>query len=381
MMTKLVRRSLPRIPGERLRAAAALGLAAALAPGAAACSLVNPFGEVKTSPDTGGGGTGGGGPHEDDCLDGLDGDSDGDIDCADADCQPDHECVVAPAIGWKGPLYMATAAYAGRAPQPLPCPDGKLSATYYAGPSPAECTPCDCTWTGAACAAPKLLFSKSDCDSPAGLWQVMAESEDTACVDLDSPDTAPCNFKLGSDPPKVLSKGQCSASGGELTSVLPWSTEVQVCAAAAGGGCAGDKVCVHKAPPSFQEVVCVTLEGEVSCPPGWLDRDLDIYNGGEDHRTCTACSCSVDAVSCSGGSYTLNVGSGCLPPPGEGTTEEITGDTCKDTFALGVKGGFQISAKPELGTPEGLQCSEKSEAAGSVEVVGKAKVCCRELAQ
>src|SRR4051812_19027561 len=134
-MPREARRPPPHSPLRALRGEAALGLLAALWISGASCSLINRFDDVKTAPDPTG--MGGGGPREDDCLDGIDNDGDGDIDCADTNCRPDFECAVAPLAGWTGPLYVEDAPHDPAAPPAEPCPDGKLPAAYYAGPSAA----------------------------------------------------------------------------------------------------------------------------------------------------------------------------------------------------------------------------------------------------
>lgn len=369
-MPRKARRPSPHSPLRALRGEAALGLLAVLAISGASCSLINRFDDVKTVPDPTE--VGGDGPREDDCLDGIDNDGDGDIDCADTDCRPDYECAVAPVTGWTGPLYVETLPHAPDAATPDPCPDGKLPATYYAGPSPADCTPCDCTWTGAACSAPELLCGKG-CDQ---FVLMHTQSETEACFDYPTSDSGPAICQLGAGP-KVLAKGTCAVNGAKLTNPLLWSKDVRLCAAAKGGGCGQDKVCVKKAPANFEEAVCISQEGSASCPLGWLDLDLPIYGGGTDERACQGCTCSVDAVSCSGGKYTVNAGSGCLPPPGTNTAE-ITDSSCKDVFNLGLKGGFVVSFQPELSKPVGLQCGT-STPSGSVKVAGGARVCCRKL--
>lgn len=370
-MPRETHRPPPHSPLRALRGEAVIGLLAALWISGASCSLINRFDDVKTSPDPTG--MGGGGPREDDCLDGIDNDGDGDIDCADTNCRPDFECAVAPLDGWTGPLYVEDSPHDPAAPPADPCPDGRLPAAYYASPSAADCTPCDCTWTGAACSAPELV-----CDKMCGasiLLQLQPETE--ACFGASTSDAPPYICTLGAAP-KVLSKGMCAANGGKLTSPLPWGKDVRICEAAKGGGCGQDRVCVKKAPATFEQAICMSQEGSASCPPGWLDLDLPIYGGGTDERSCQGCACSVDAVSCSGGKYTVNAGSSCMPPPGTNTTDEIKDSSCKNIFSVAVAGGFNISFKPELGKPSGLQCG-MSTPSGSVKTAGSARVCCRKL--
>lgn len=312
------------------------------------------------------------GAHEVECLDGLDNDADGDVDCADSDCQPDYECVAAPPAGWGEVIYVQRSDYDPLASDSVICPGGAAAATYRAGPSPAECTPCDCSFTGAACSAPVLQWKMQGCG---GTWLTDSDGSTLTCYDEGTSDTGARLYRLGAGP-TTLSQGTCEANGGVLTNPLPWSATVHVCEAAVGGGCGAERRCVERPPTAFEDAVCMKQAGEVSCPAGWFAEDLDVYGGGVDTRACSGCGCSVGAVACQGGKYTINSGGGCLPPPGAGNTLEITDATCKDAFPLAVKGGFTISIQPQAGTPTGFQC-DASTPSGEVTVSGSEKLCCR----
>jgi hypothetical protein len=90
------------------------------------------------------------------CLNGIDDNGNGLVDCADPECQVGYGCAVDPVTGWNGLVYVQEITYSPNGAPPSPCPDGKLPAVYYAAPSAAECTSCSCALNGAACSAPKV---------------------------------------------------------------------------------------------------------------------------------------------------------------------------------------------------------------------------------
>jgi hypothetical protein len=159
---------------------AVCGLAAVLAP--ASCTL-DVQGTAPDTPGTGGAGPGSGGtggvgpgsggstssasggdggqggslpPPPEECLDGVDNDMDGLVDCADVDdCAPaEYECAPEPPGGWTGNARAVAVAYGGVLPD---CAAGETSAQYLAGPATETlCAGCSCTLAGAACSAPEV---------------------------------------------------------------------------------------------------------------------------------------------------------------------------------------------------------------------------------
>lgn len=322
----------------------------------------------------GGSGAGGdaGGPLED-CLDGVDNDDDGFTDCADPKCQVDYGCAIDPEVGWSGRFYVQVITYNPNGAPPSPCPDGKLPAIYYAAPSEAECTGCNCAWAGAACTAPALQRYQGQCDVPYA--QGGPQRSSTADCFSDSVNDVG-TFLSVTGGPNVASPGTCTPSGGALVNPDTWGQEVRVCAAPAGAGCSAGKACVKKPPSGFEDAVCITQAGTADCPAGWADTSLQVYASGTDERACSTCTCDTTMVKCDGGQYTVYGSNACNGLPGVPKAVLTSGSGCVNASQLGLQNGFNVSIKPELGTPSGLLCGT-STPSGAVTTAGDTRICCR----
>ncbi|WP_437524977.1 hypothetical protein WME79_37085 [Sorangium sp. So ce726] len=316
----------------------------------------------------GGAGAGGSTPVED-CLDGIDTDGDGAVDCEDPDCQLDFECVDAPVSGWSGALRVQKVR-SPAATAPGPCPGGKPPAVYHAGPSAPECAACQCELVGAKCNAPQMTCSTGTACLP-GFAHNEFQETDTACANAGSPPGGykGCRLTKGS---ALVESGVCEVGGGGLATKETWADEVRVCAAA-GAGCGAAQVCAPKAPKGFEPAVCMAQEGGALCPAGWTGLDLSVYEGGEDNRKCSPCTCDTSAVHCKAGSYTLYPAHDC---PAAGATKLVDSNACTELSGFLVSPDFDFSFQAELGTAEGIACSV-SEPSGSVEPVGHRRICCR----
>lgn len=375
----LLRGSAPR------RAALRAGIVAAVLACSGAwvgCNEIFGIGDpVLEMPDGGheagsSGGSGGGG-HDagpvEDCLNGIDDDGDGFVDCEDPKCQVDYGCAVDPEAGWTGLVYVQEITYNPNGAPPSPCPDGKLPGIYYAGPSQAECSSCSCMLSGATCTAPKIEVNHlTNCSTVEGSMQ----ATNTACVVWNVSDVG-----AGMDitaPPNVVSKGTCTANGGALINPDPWGQEVRVCAVQAGKGCSAGKSCVKKAPAGFQDQVCISQAGAAACPAGWTDQSLQVYSGGTDGRACSTCTCDNSTVTCTGGKYTVNATADCSIAPGTTPIVVDQASGCDNVAPLSHMNNYMVSLKPELGTPGGETCGT-AKPSGSVATMGDTRVCCRQM--
>ena len=165
-----------------------------------------------------------------------------------------------------------------------------------------------------------------------------------------------------------------------LTQPEPWSDSVQLCEAEIGGGCSEQQRCVKRAPQAFAQELCIRQVGDVSCPPGWFDRDLTIYGSGTDTRLCEGCACDLSAIGCQGGKHTVSKGAGCLPPPGVGNELTIDSSNCTQAGGFAQQANGIISSKATPATPVGEQCGTAI-ASGEVTVGASEKVCCRASGQ
>jgi hypothetical protein len=91
-----------------------------------------------------------------------------------------------------------------------------------------------------------------------------------------------------------------------------WGVESFACAGESGQpGCGETEVCVPRLPSDFGIGPCIYKEGDEACPAGssYAERHL-AFDSISDSRTCTDCSCDVNAVEC-GGSISVIDGESC----------------------------------------------------------------------
>ena len=105
-------------------------------------------------------------------------------------------------------------------------------------------------------------------------------------------------------------KGSCAPSGGIVDNRPAlfedaWDTCVLF---GSGTGCNGN-LCV---PITDAVSTCIVQKGTTAtCPAGWPNRSV-VYEGGEDQRTCDACTCGDPASVCSVGKLALNKTPACM---------------------------------------------------------------------
>jgi hypothetical protein len=271
---------------------------------------------TTTSAAEGGGSTTGqgGAPNEGDCLDGLDGDADGDIDCADADCAQGYECVDDLPAGWTASGYVML--FRGEPNDVPPCPDDKPT-TGYQGKN--GLTYLDATCSACTCGAPfnQKCELVTDLDAAKVGLQTM-QVRNAQCgvaasniVSLTTPDpwggvcyhqeglaggqicgSTSCNKAVESTAP-VVSGGQCNGAGG-VKSVTPpsWDVAGKTCKGTkSGGGCRAGQSCQPKPQPPFEPGLCVSRTGDLDCPNEAFGTKYLFYGDTNDARDCTSCTC------------------------------------------------------------------------------------------
>ncbi|MBM4376786.1 MAG: hypothetical protein FJ095_17020, partial [Deltaproteobacteria bacterium] len=245
--------------------------------------------------------TGAGGPMvEDDCLDGVDGDGDGFVDCADLDCAPGFSCVPSIPQGWFGPLALFEGPGVGAVPT-CNADDGfpVLVADGFDGlaAQQATCAACSCgAPKGVACnVASFQLFGADQCMGGGGGLTIAANT----CVAFVSM-TDPRSVRWATAP---AAGGVCIGKAAAPPKVPPlsWSTRMRACGAAAlGAGCGGD-VCAPRPAEGFAPGACIAQAGDVPCPgPEYPLRQV-YYRDVDDSRTCTDCDCTApQGMTCTG---------------------------------------------------------------------------------
>jgi hypothetical protein len=276
---------------------------------------------------TGTGGTGGGGMTED-CLNGVDDNGDGKIDCEDPECQTDYECVDPIPQGWETPGYVAL--YTALATETPPdCPKG-MATKIYTGGTQLEAAPTTCSSCGCAPASGESCQLTSDLDTGVAGVQPMRVENAAACAmgatqnsSLSVPASwdgscfhsemlaggqtcggQPCNVSVLSTAATVTG-GMCMPTGGVADKPMPTFQEKAFACYGVknGGGCIGTHVCKPKFKPPFKPHVCIEAAGDVACPAGNFSNKYVYYSDYDDTRDCSKCTCG----SPSGGSCEITL--------------------------------------------------------------------------
>lgn len=302
-----------------------------------------------------------------DCLDGLDNDQDGAIDCADDDCTVGFTCTDEAPTGWTSvTLDQGT----GAPPAPTPCIGGTIAESLFTGPAgPPECSACTCgDLAGTTCKAPGLncYLGSSGCNFGQQDWTNNFQNGNCAKPDIGFNVLLSCRL---SGTTSVDQTGSCPPSTSDFSNKDTWSGWVQACQIqTVGGGCASGTVCVAK--PSGTQSLCIRQDGQQTCPAGW--KTVDAYTDGTDDRTCAACSCTANPT-CTGGTYQVFDSNNCDPNGGNPIT--VDNNTCRNVSAQLDNNTWSVQKNPP--TVGGSCTPQGGEPKGSVQPKGPVTFCCK----
>ncbi len=313
---------------------------------------------------------------ETDCLDGLDDDCNGLVDCADPACGAGYACVPAPTGGFAG-----FAVYDDDRSAPCAAPYATQSDTFETLIFfPASCAPCSCEAHGAACGAATLTCSSSGvCPVDGGESAAVGESCIAPDAGLALGPSVACEVSAPS-----ATAGTCTVDGG-AAAITPVAIAQlsRVCAAAAGpgGGCGAAAVCVAR-PPSGSHGACVyqTTDAPLECPAGYTNAHTTLPSATSlsDTRACTSCSCGGPTGASCAGSLALYPGGGCgdagddaaaaIALPADGGCTSATGATTV-TIGSAILSASVVS--------EGTCASTGGQPTGTVTPKDQTLVCCQ----
>jgi hypothetical protein len=349
-------------------------------------------GSPTGSASTGSGGAGGGGGAStsngvggatgpEACLDGVDNNGDGMVDCADAACG-DYECVDTAPDGWGGPYRVTTSTLP--VPAPVQCDGGTAPETFFSEPAgPAECSACSCgDIQGASC-------------SPAGItcW-----TGSTTCMGANTQDltaalqNAQCNKPTNqvantsqlscslTAPAAVAQNGSCAPSAVDFPNKAKFGNEVDACPLpTSGGGCGAGKACVPKGIDPTQSV-CVRQDGAGKACPSGFSVTVQAYQDAVDSRGCADCVCGDAATACSGGGYLFHDLNQCMGNGGGDPPITINSVACDNvTPALdGQSTSFASwSIETTAAMPTGTCAPKGGEPTGQLNLQGPVTFCCK----
>ena len=337
-------------------------------------------GQTGSSSSSGQGGQGGssgqtssssssssGSPTPEDCLDGLDNDLDGTIDCADSDCTTGFTCTDEPPAGWTS---VTLEQGMGAPPAPMPCANGDVPESLFTGPAgPPQCSMCTCgNLTGNTCNAPQLLCfpGSQSCNNNQTDWTGNFANGNCAKPDIGFSISLSC--RLGNTA-SVGQTGSCTPSTSDFPNKDTWAGWAQSCVIQTGsGGCAAGTICAPKPAPT--QSICIRQDGQQTCPAGW--NTVEGYAGGTDDRSCDACSCMANAT-CTGGTYQVFDSNNCDPNGGNPIT--VDNNTCRNVSGQIDFTTWSVQKNPPM--PGGSCTPQGGNAQGSVQTKGPVTFCCK----
>jgi hypothetical protein len=228
------------------------------------------------------------------CVNGVDDDNNGKIDCEDPACAPDFLCVPSPPPNWDGPVTLYNGSQANL---PADCPPEHPQKAYEGNKDivsePAACSACSCSSPAVTCTLGQLAFrNMAACTGGVG---AAAQPGDGMC----GPINPPAATEAYAAPKAMGTTGACSPAGGSPTLPPPkWQTSALACTGGGQGtGCGPQAACVARSAPPFDAALCVFRDGDKQCPGGFPKKHVFVSNV-VDNRDCSACTCGSGTATC-----------------------------------------------------------------------------------
>lgn len=209
---------------------------------------------------------------ESDCLDGVDNNGDGLIDCADPMCTAGFACVPIPQAGTPLGVHITGGA----------CPTNYTVAmpAYHSGLTNGSCSGCTCqTFWNATVSA---YAANNTCTGSATTSKLHAGAESVFC------DAVSGNFQ--SVGLTVFGADHCTTGGTVTYSGATWATNDTFCVARTSNTC-GDANQVCAAKPMGAAGMCDAIPSGV-CPTGYANNNGVTYYTNYSGGGCNACNCS-----------------------------------------------------------------------------------------
>ncbi len=270
-------------------------------------------------------------PLVENCLNGVDDDRDGLIDCADPDCTTGYTCGSVPA-GWQGPFALWSGAANGAPSCPVSYPSALFLAHDKLNVPAYICPDCGCSPSSdAKCNPLHFWYDTSSTCTASAAWDVSV-APDGVCVQEDlslySKNLNPLSLSINSAQltppdrhiPALAPYAQGTCTSNQLPPSFPdptWGVDAEGCGAqqgaTTGGGCTLG-ACMPKPTTPFGGKLCISKAGVTSCPSSYpvSPSSPQYFETWTEGRKCSSCSCG--AVSC-GGTVTAFTDLNCNQTP------------------------------------------------------------------
>lgn len=287
--------------------------------------------------------------HEDGCMTG-------------SICEPVADGWEGPWLLWRGPLGI----------DPPPCPHGTpIGHEGYAdfNPSNAGCPACTCGPSHGSCGLPSgFTASSAPCGMPGVTTSFDAPSPWSGACDGKAPVPAGVAVSVTIDPVPINELGCAPGPSAPLReSNSIWNSYTRTCHGDGWSLCNdGKSFCVPEADhtiPRFR--LCISQQGDLPCMgdalPPFTER-IVVYDGVEDTRNCSPCTCGPPQGSECTATLTLDQDAMCTEPVEQGIHLKSDGETCVNlSESLPLLGGkvstpgvyHPGSCEPMGGSPTG----------------------------
>lgn len=321
------------------------------------------------SPASSSASTGGNLEVETSCNDGIDNNSDGKVDCADANCTTAAKfACVDPTAGWTGPIALFEGASATPAPAcpssfPMPAFVGHSDLSADA----AKCNTCTCDKSVVTCTpASAQFFDNGGCSGPPAL----TAAQSTTCTPI------MVTAQRARIPTPAAAAAKCNPQGGGVSMPPPaptWGTNAVGCMAAGPGkGCEGGGACTPPTTAEFNHL-CVFQKGPAGVCPGGFPVKHTYFEAFTDARTCTACSCGdPSSVAVCTAQTALFTSNDCT---GTATATLTNTNACLNATVTG-NGSIQVTAAP-TNIPDCPKSGGAPTGAAAPDATSAITVCCK----
>jgi hypothetical protein len=302
---------------------------------------------------------------ESDCLDGVDNNGDGLIDCDDPTCTT-VTCVPAPGGGNELGFFGASS-----------CPSsGFVSETLNQNLSQPTCTGCTCASTVHCLLKVNFYYGFDDTSC--------SDSMHVESVDVPSDDTCVQTTARGYHSYQVQSNsnaGTCTPSGSAVLPASTFATSRKFCGVSgfSANNCNhdGSKICVSKPPPSTP--LCARVPGAGGCPLGYTGGTSATYYTGITPGSCGACGgCNPPSFSCQIDSLSLYTNTNCTNPRFGQTSAGSTScsSTIMDSLGNPIPLSYGNMASLDSPHPNTASCAPPTVTTTFATPAGASVVCC-----
>lgn len=311
--------------------------------------------------------------------------------CHDQDTDTAPRCAVGEYVHWKFPWEAPALLWFGTSDQPPECPLGPTTISYEGKAdliAPIACEACACEQPTGSCVLPSVLTaSTADCiNTMMPGWSTTSfNAPDPWSGACDSTTQTPAgaahSLTIG---PLALKENGCAPGPPVAAKVvsLHWSKFARACDVEMPAGGLPRSICLPNKPlpPGFQ--LCIFYNGDHACPndePGNIFTEQHVfYQGVEDDRQCSACTCGPPTGSACTATISTYKGNNLTCDDNAKFAQipiSSAGPVCVDIALPGQPLGSK-SAGPTTYLPGACQ-PLGGDASGSVTKTEPATLCCR----